>query len=1061
MKKSIIHFLIILISINFYTKNVFAINTFSLPLEITNELGINRENEYITSGIPIPQEYEIKSTDLFNITDENSNIIPSQITISSRWFGDVDDQTKAVRWIFVTFQANAKASQTAKYYLTYGQENTTYDAINILSNDNNKLVIDTNKAVFEINKKNFSLFDSVKINNEEIVKKSDGFTLKDKDGQIYSSSNSPTDISILESGPLMISLKASGKLSNTSNKSILDYDAYIYLYGNESLAKVIFTLGNHNKAALRDPCCGYQVYDFYGSNSVTFQDLSLNIELNSSNNLNIKYPSSNGEKSVSGDFTIYQDSSGTDYWNRYDNSDNPRPNSYSIFKGYKVTNDSSEIDSGDQFDGWLNISNNENSLTFGIVDFWQNFPKALEAKKDGTLKLKIFPEEYAGDYNFRVGEEKSTEIVLDFNSNNSNIQGYLNPMLALADSKWYIATKAVDYFIPEDLSYEERLGDYGKLDLFEKYNYYNDRSLASDPNYKGTYYYTFKSLIDSIKYFNFFGWYFYGNQPIDFEMYADGKAGPFDTKYNFSEGAWIQFLRTKDLRWKNLAESFSKNLETLMLHEVETETGWDIYRWKNAVFSHEQHNEQGNTNGARNYIGPVIDNAGNSEGAIIDYYLTGYPITKKYADKFNEYAYNFFSDQDYYKFGKLWNGDERPYSDLLAALNSGAINAGDKKYANFAYKVIDYLRPENQSYINGTLDPSSTDMSRPWMLAMYLVELGKFADIAENFDMKKESDDAKKILLTYTDWILKNTTYEYEGYLTQYYSYYFNQENKQDDSMINNWMLVAADMCAYAYKFSGDMKYLDYGEKFFKTGVENPFFYKSPLIYSTSKEAVNHAVFGNVYEYFAKLKNDPAFISLDDSFEIHDSVENNPTGNDSKDYENHWAKDYIEELFSRNIVEGCGNGNFCPDNNISRAELLKIALNLNGIEIEQNLPNPFTDLNKNHWAYNIILTAYDKKIINGYSNGTFKPNSEINRAEALKIIFGAADITPPLNKNGSEGFDFQDVHSSDWFYNYVMEAYENKIAEGYTINNLKYFKPDNSITRAEAAKMIILREKTL
>lgn len=92
------------------------------------------------------------------------------------------------------------------------------------------------------------------------------------------------------------------------------------------------------------------------------------------------------------------------------------------------------------------------------------------------------------------------------------------------------------------------------------------------------------------------------------------------------------------------------------------------------------------------------------------------------------------------------------------------------------------------------------------------------------------------------------------------------------------------------------------------------------------------------------------------------------------------------------------------------------------------------------------------KLIDGYEDGTFKPDQEINRAEALKILFKA--IKGVETKNHAE-FTFKDVKNSDWFYEYIKKGWDSYLVKGY---DDKLFHPEKNINLAEALKIIILQE---
>lgn len=109
----------------------------------------------------------------------------------------------------------------------------------------------------------------------------------------------------------------------------------------------------------------------------------------------------------------------------------------------------------------------------------------------------------------------------------------------------------------------------------------------------------------------------------------------------------------------------------------------------------------------------------------------------------------------------------------------------------------------------------------------------------------------------------------------------------------------------------------------------------------------------------------------------------------------------------------------------------------------------FSDVSTTHTHYAAITSLVDQGVIEGYSDGTFKPGNNVNRAEALKIILMGAGVS--VNESSS-GLLFSDVQEDDWFFNYVGTAVNLGIVQGY---NDGTFKPEQTVTRAEAMKMTL------
>lgn len=177
----------------------------------------------------------------------------------------------------------------------------------------------------------------------------------------------------------------------------------------------------------------------------------------------------------------------------------------------------------------------------------------------------------------------------------------------------------------------------------------------------------------------------------------------------------------------------------------------------------------------------------------------------------------------------------------------------------------------------------------------------------------------------------------------------------------------------------------------------------------------------------------------------------------------HWAKNYVEALYRKGIVQGKSKGIFAPNENLTRAEFIKVALK--AIEAEVESPDdlddaPFTDVPIYSWYAPYAAKAKELGLINGYEDGSFKPDQPINRAEAIKILFTAFgfDLTKrPVTESIMSKKRFIDLKSSEWYFPYADFAIQHGIMEGTPGNHhsLRYFHPASPITRGEMAKLAI------
>lgn len=150
--------------------------------------------------------------------------------------------------------------------------------------------------------------------------------------------------------------------------------------------------------------------------------------------------------------------------------------------------------------------------------------------------------------------------------------------------------------------------------------------------------------------------------------------------------------------------------------------------------------------------------------------------------------------------------------------------------------------------------------------------------------------------------------------------------------------------------------------------------------------------------------------------------------------------DAIDYVRNQNIVNGYSDGNYKPDNEITRGEFTKIIINskFSTNEIENCVNTTFPDISEDNTFLNYICLAKKENIVNGYSDGNFKPEEKINFAQASKIITNTMQMNPDTSLNTEE-------HK---FKGYVKALSENK----YIPNTIS--KLDQNINRGEMAEMI-------
>lgn len=160
----------------------------------------------------------------------------------------------------------------------------------------------------------------------------------------------------------------------------------------------------------------------------------------------------------------------------------------------------------------------------------------------------------------------------------------------------------------------------------------------------------------------------------------------------------------------------------------------------------------------------------------------------------------------------------------------------------------------------------------------------------------------------------------------------------------------------------------------------------------------------------------------------------------------HKYQEAIAFVQQKEIMSGYGDGTFKPDGQLNRAEAVKILIAANELKILPAGTN-FPDVDASAWYARYVATALARGLVKGYGNGEFKPGNTISRAEFLKIALEAANIALPqvINK------PYPDVNTEEWFAPYFGIAAKYDLLPSVRGGNIV---PHQAITRAEAANVI-------
>lgn len=138
-----------------------------------------------------------------------------------------------------------------------------------------------------------------------------------------------------------------------------------------------------------------------------------------------------------------------------------------------------------------------------------------------------------------------------------------------------------------------------------------------------------------------------------------------------------------------------------------------------------------------------------------------------------------------------------------------------------------------------------------------------------------------------------------------------------------------------------------------------------------------------------------------------------------------WYYDAVMKMAEADIISGYPEGDFKPDDYITRAEAAKLVANAKNLAPSTS-GSSFPDVKEGHWAAKSIQSCADYGYINGYEDGSFQADRNITRSEIAKII---NKVLGRLADGAQDKGDLSDLNSKHWAYKDILEATTSHIFE--------------------------------
>lgn len=166
------------------------------------------------------------------------------------------------------------------------------------------------------------------------------------------------------------------------------------------------------------------------------------------------------------------------------------------------------------------------------------------------------------------------------------------------------------------------------------------------------------------------------------------------------------------------------------------------------------------------------------------------------------------------------------------------------------------------------------------------------------------------------------------------------------------------------------------------------------------------------------------------------------------DISGHWAESSIERWSKEKIVEGYNDGTFRPDEYITRSEFVTIIMRIFEPEKAADIKS-YKDISKDAWYYDALARAVGMKALQGDPDITMRPEAYITRQEAVVILNRIIGLKASKNASLDKFSDKKEVAS--WAEAAMLAFEERGFIIGYEDGTVR---PTRNITRAETVKLL-------
>ena len=537
----------------------------NIPILVEETIGRDRNDELLRFGVPVPRG-ALPSDALVTLVDLEDRSQPTEARPLLLW------SDGSIKWLMVNARVSAAGGQRTTFHLTTaGPTPAAVPQLNpgLRVDKDSGYTIDTGVAIFRVGL-NGSLIESVTVRGAGLLDDAGArLSLTGCTGLPYRPVT--TQLLLEEEGPLRVAVVLDGHFvpvrETTGAPVRIEFKARLIFCAGQSVVQLEVQL--HNPSAARHPG---GLWDLDDRGTAAFEDVSLSLKpvgrveeirwsAQEAGDVHVEAPR---------DLTFYQDSSGGENWDS-DNHVDGGGQSTVAFRGYRVTyGDPGKmrlIAEGDRPTPALAAVTDRGTVAATVLDFWQNFPKALRWSEE-ILDVALFPWECRAPHALQGGERKRQTILLEFGApgTKSALECWQHPLQVSLDPEWVYASGALEGFIPAARD--------GNRDYLEYIH-----SIIEGPE-------SFTAKRERI---DEYGWRNFGDLYGDHEaVQAKGwrpLVSHYNNQYDFIYGALIHHLRTGDRRWRTLGDDAARHMMDIDIYHTDE----DKPAFNHGLFWHTDH----------------------------------------------------------------------------------------------------------------------------------------------------------------------------------------------------------------------------------------------------------------------------------------------------------------------------------------------------------------------------------------------------------------------------------------------------------------------------------------